>query len=227
MTDKLKSDFIHLHVHPQYSLLDGAIRIDKLMKRAGEFGMDAVAITDHGVMYGVLDFYKQAHGAGIKPVIGCECYVAPRRLTDKTPLDHQGISHLVLLCENMEGYRNLSKLVSVGDIEGFYYKPRIDKELLKEHCSGLIGMSACLHGEIPTLIKQNKLEQADEAARFYQGLLGENNFYLEIQNNGIDIQEKVNEALIDMSQRLSIPLVATNDCHYLNQEDVKAHGVLL
>jgi DNA polymerase-3 subunit alpha len=220
-------NFAHLHVHTQYSLLDGAIRIDRLIARAREFGMDSVAITDHGTMHGVLDFYQQAHKAGIKPIIGCECYVAPRRLTDKTPLDHQGTTHLVLLAENMQGYQNLCHMLSVAQIQGFYYKPRIDKELLQAHHQGLIGLSACLHGEIPSLIKQEKLEQAAQAAVWYQKLFGERHFFMEVQNNGIPIQEKVNQALKDIGQRQSIPLVASNDCHYLNAGDVRAHGVLL
>ncbi len=219
--------FVHLHVHTQYSLLDGAIRIDALLKRVADFGMDSVAITDHGTMFGVIEFYKKANKAGIKPIIGCECYVAPRSLNDKTPLDNKGLSHLVLLAENQEGYRNLCKLSSIAQLDGFYYKPRIDKEVLKKYSNGLIALSACLHGEIPKLIKEGRIEQADEAARFYLNIFGENNFFLEVQNNGIDIQEKVNQTLYDMSQRLSIPLVASNDCHYLDKEDVRAHDVLL
>jgi len=221
------SRFVHLHVHTQYSLLDGAIRLGPLFNRVADFGMDAVAITDHGTMFGVLEFYEKAVKAGVKPIIGCECYVAPRRMTDKTPLDHKGLSHVILLAENAEGYRNLCKLVSLAHLEGFYYKPRIDKNLLTEHHRGLIGMTACLHGEIPMLIQENQLEKAEEAARFYARLFGEDHFYLEIQNNGIDIQETVNQALVDMGRRLSIPIVATNDCHYLDKNDVRAHDVLL
>ena len=220
-------DFAHLHVHTQYSLLDGAIRIEDLLKRIVDFGMDAVAITDHGTMFGVIEFYEKANAAGIKPIIGCECYIAPRRLTDKTPMDHKGLTHLLLLAETQEGYQNLCRLVSVAQLEGFYYKPRIDKEILKENHKGLIALTACLHGEIPTLIRQNRFEQADEAALRYLDLFGEGNFFLEVQNNGIDVQEKVNRVLLDMSQRLSIPLVASNDCHYLDKEDVRAHDVLL
>ncbi len=219
--------FVHLHVHTQYSLLDGAIRLGPLFKRVSDFGMDTVAITDHGTMFGVLEFYEKATKAGVKPIIGCECYIAPRRLTDKTPLDHKGLSHMILLAENAEGYRNLCKLVSQAHLEGFYYKPRIDKELLTEHHRGLIGMTACLHGEIPMLIQENRLVKAEEAARYYAKLFGEDHFYLEIQNNGIDIQEMVNQVLVDMGQRLSIPVVATNDCHYLDKNDVRAHDVLL
>lgn len=221
------NDFVHLHVHTQYSLLDGAIRFDELFKRSIELDMKTVAITDHGTMFGCIEFYEKALKSNIKPIIGCECYVAPRSLSDKTPLDHKGLSHLILLAENNEGYRNLCKLVSTARIAGFYHKPRIDKALLQKHSRGLIGLSACLNGEIPKMITAGDMKKADDAARQYCQILGDGNFYLEVQNNGIDIQEKVNQAMFDMSQRLSIPLVATNDCHYLNREDVKAHDVLL
>ena len=221
------NDFVHLHVHTQYSLLDGAIRLDELFKRSIELDMNTVAITDHGTMFGCIEFYEKALKSNIKPIIGCECYVAPRSLSDKTPLDHKGLSHLILLAQNNEGYQNLCKLVSTARIAGFYHKPRIDKELLQKHSRGLIGLSACLHGEIPRMITAGDMKKADDAAQQYCQILGDGNFYLEVQNNGIDIQEKVNQALFDMSERLSIPLVATNDCHYLNREDVKAHDVLL
>ncbi len=219
--------FVHLHVHTQYSLLDGAIRIDALLKRAIDFGMDSVAITDHGTMFGVLEFFEKAGKAGVKPIIGCEFYVAPRNLTDKTVLDNKGLSHLVILAENSEGYRNLCKLATIAQFKGFYHKPRIDKNVLREHSKGLVGLSACLHGEIPRLISENSLDGADEAARTYLNIFGEGNFFLEVQNNGIHVQEKVNNALLDMSERLSIPLIATNDCHYLDKEDARAHEILL
>ncbi|MBU4420908.1 MAG: DNA polymerase III subunit alpha [Proteobacteria bacterium] len=219
--------FVHLHVHTQYSLLDGAIRIDALLKRSIDFGMDSVAITDHGTMFGVLEFFEKAGKAGVKPIIGCECYVAPRNLTDKTPLDNKGLSHLVLLAENPEGYRNLCKLATIAQLKGFYHRPRIDKNVLREHSKGLIALSACLHGEIPRLISENRLDEADDAARTYFDIFGEDNFFLEVQGNGIHVQEKVNKALLDMSERLSIPLVATNDCHYLDKEDARAHEILL
>lgn len=219
--------FVHLHVHTEYSLLDGAIRIGDLLKRAVEYNMPAVAITDHGTMFGVMDFYVQAQKAGIKPIIGCECYVAPRTLQDRTPSDHKGMSHLVLLAENQEGYRNLCRLATMASVEGFYHKPRIDKDALRKHHEGLIALSACIKGEIPGLILEGRIDAADETALFYRELFGESNFFLEIQHNGMDAQEKVNCALIDMSHRLSIPLVATNDCHYLNAGDERAHEVLL
>jgi DNA polymerase-3 subunit alpha len=218
--------FVHLHVHTQYSLLDGAIRIDALVKRAKEFRMDAMAITDHGTMFGTLEFYEKAVKAGIKPVIGCECYVAPRTLADKTPMDKDH-AHLILLAENQDGYRNLCKLASIAQLEGFYYKPRIDKNILREYSKGLSGLSACIHGEIPMLIQEGNLEKAQDAARFYMDVFGENNFFLEVQHNGIPAQDKVNQGLSELSKILSIPMVATNDCHYLKKEDVKAHDALL
>jgi DNA polymerase-3 subunit alpha len=221
------SDFVHLHVHTQYSLLDGAIRIDDLLRRAAEFEMQAVSVTDHGTMFGAVEFYEKANRAGIKPIIGCEIYVAPRTRFDKTPLDNKDLSHLILLAKNNEGYRNLCKLATAAQLEGFYYRPRIDKQLLKECSRGLIGLTACLHGEIPRRIQQGRIEQAEEVANGYREIFGENNFFLEVQNNGIEEQERVNQALLDLSQRLSIPLVASNDCHYLSKDDVRAHDVLL
>ncbi|MEA3417470.1 MAG: DNA polymerase III subunit alpha [Thermodesulfobacteriota bacterium] len=220
-------DFIHLHVHTQYSLLDGALRIDALLKRASDFGMDSVAITDHGTMFGIIEFYEKAIKAGIKPIIGCEYYVAPQTIHDKTPFDHKGLSHLLVLAKNLEGYRNLCKLATIAQLKGFYHKPRIDREVLKEYSRGLIGLSACMHGEIPRLIIESAIDKADEAARTYLDIFGEGNFFLEVQSNGIAVQEKVNHGLLDMSKRLSIPLVATNDCHYLNKEDARAHELLL
>ncbi|MBC2710590.1 MAG: DNA polymerase III subunit alpha [Desulfosarcina sp.] len=221
------SDFVHLHVHTQYSLLDGAIRLGDLFRKVKEFGMPAVAITDHGTMFGALDFYQQATSAGIKPIIGCECYVAPRTIADKTPLDKEGIRHLVLLAKNQQGYRNLCQLATIGQLEGYYYKPRIDKAVLAAHAEGLIALSACLKGDIPQYILANQMDRAQEAALYYQKIFGEDNFFLELQNNGIQAQEKVNQGLVELSRKLSIPLVATNDCHYLNQQDAKAHEILL
>lgn len=219
--------FNHLHVHTQYSLLDGAIRIDALIERAKEFGMDSLAITDHGTMFGVIEFFEKAKHAGIKPIIGCECYVAPRSINDKTQIDNKGLTHLVLLAENQEGYRNLCRLASIAQIQGFYYRPRIDKELLQQYSGGLIALSACLHGEIPKLIEAGQVDKADDAAGFYLKTFGEGNFFLEVQNNGIELQGTINRALLEMGKRLSIPLVASNDCHYLKPEDAHAHEVLL
>ncbi len=222
------SDFIHLHVHTEYSLLDGAIRLDDLIHKAESYGMSAVTMTDHGTMFGALSFYKKVSKAGMRPIIGCEVYVAPKSRFDKNPHDKSGGSyHLVLLARNKKGYQNLCRLATIAQLEGFYYKPRIDKEVLREHSEGLIALSACLHGEIPRLIQKDRIDLAKEVALFYQSLFGEGRFYLEVQANGIAEQEKVNAALLEMSRELSIPLVATNDCHYLNSQDVRAHEILL
>ncbi|MDA8405163.1 MAG: PHP domain-containing protein, partial [Desulfobacteraceae bacterium] len=194
------SPFVHLHVHTEYSLLDGAIRIDGLLKRAKDDGMPAVAITDHGTMFGVIDFYEKAKETGIKPIIGCEFYVAPRTLSDRTAQDHKQMSHLVLLAENQAGYHNLCKLATTASLDGFYHKPRIDKHLLASHCQGLIGLSACLKGEIPQLLRAGKKDEADEAARFYLKLFGEHNFFLEVQHNGIPDQDIVNRGILEMSR---------------------------
>ena len=226
MSDK-KSGFVHLHVHTQYSLLDGAIKIDDLIKRAGEFNMGACAITDHGTMFGAIEFYEKAKACNINPVIGCEFYVAPRTIQDKTVTDNKGLSHLVLLSKDHTGYKNLCKLATIAYVDGFYYKPRIDKEILKKYSKGIIALSGCLQGEIPKLLKNDLYDKAVESAAFYLKTFGEDNFFLEVQHNEIEIQNHVNSALLEMSSNLSIPLVATNDCHYLNKEDAKAHDALL
>lgn len=221
------SDFIHLHVHTEYSLLDGASRINQLVETAAQLGMPALAITDHGVMYGVMDFYKEARKAGIKPVIGCEVYVAPRSRHDRQPQVDDRQHHLVLLAQNQEGYRNLVKLVSKGFLEGFYYKPRVDKELLAQHAGGLIALSACLAGEVPYFLLQGENEKAVKIAQEYQEIFGRENFFFELQDHGIQEQYRVNRELVALSARLSIPLVATNDVHYVNQDHAKVHDVLL
>jgi DNA polymerase-3 subunit alpha len=221
------SDFVHLHIHTQYSLLDGAIRIGPLLDRAASYNMISVAITDHGTMYGVIDFYQKAYDAGIKPIIGCEVYIARGSRFDKTPGDKGGLFHMTLLARNQKGYQNLCRLVTAAHLEGFYYKARVDKAILAEHSEGVIALSGCLHGEIPRLVQAGRLKRAAEAARSYEAIFGEGNFFLEVQSNGIDVQETVNRALREMSGDLSIPLVATNDCHYLDREDARAHDVLL
>ncbi len=221
------SGFVHLHVHTQYSLLDGAIRIDPLIQKAVAFGMDAVAITDHGTMFGTIEFSEKCQKAGLRPIIGMEAYVAPRTIADRTAQDNKELRHLILLAETDEGYRNLCRMASIAQLQGFYYKPRIDKAVLEAHREGIIALSACLHGEIPRLILSGNLKAAEEAARWYLALFGEERFYLEVQHNGIPEQTTVNDALFDLADRLSIPLVATNDCHYLEARDVKAHDVLL
>ncbi|MFH1077542.1 MAG: DNA polymerase III subunit alpha [Pseudomonadota bacterium] len=221
------SGFVHLHVHTEYSLLDGAIRLEKLIQKTQSYGMSAVAMTDHGTMFGAISFYKKASKAGIKPIIGCEVYVAPKSRFNKDPDQSSGPYHLVLLARNIKGYQNLCKLVTIAQLEGFYYKPRIDKEILASLHEGLIGMSGCLHGEIAHLILIDRFDKAREVALFYQQLLGEGRFYLEVQSNGLKDQEKANQGLLELSKDLSIPLVATNDCHYLEPKDVRAHEILL
>lgn len=220
-------DFTHLHVHTEYSLLDGCCRIEKLIDRAAELNQKSLAITDHGVMYGVISFYKYALSKGVKPIIGCEVYVAPRSRFDKQKGLDSRYSHLVLLCENNEGYRNLIKLVSAGFTEGFYSKPRIDRELLKKHHDGIIALSACLAGEIPQLLLNGEYEKAKETALWYREVFGENNYFLELQDHGIEEQRKVNPQIIRISEETGIGLVATNDVHYINHEDYKMHKVLL
>ncbi len=221
------ANFVHLHVHSEYSLLDGACRISELVAQAKKNKMPALAITDHGVMYGAIQFYKEAIRQGIKPIIGCEMYVAQQSRFDKSSQRKETPHHLILLAKNNEGYKNLIKLVTLSYLEGFYYKPRIDKELLREHSNGLIALSACLKGEISQCILQKNIKKAKEVAIDFLNIFGEDNFYLELQKNGIPEQEIVNENLIEISQELSIPVVASNDIHYINKEDARAHEILL
>ena len=218
--------FVHLHIHSEYSLLDGANRIKDLPVRAKELGMNAIAITDHGVMFGAIDFYKACKANGVKPIIGCEVYVAPRGRKDKEPKIDEKYNHLILLAKNNEGYKNLAKLVSLGFIEGFYYKPRIDKEILEKYHEGIICLSACLAGEVNQAILNNNIEEAKKVALWFKNLFGED-YYLEVQNNGIKEQVLVNQKLVDLSRELNILLVATNDAHYLKKEDAYNHEVLL
>jgi DNA polymerase-3 subunit alpha len=228
MTYTPTADFVHLHVHTQYSLLDGAIRIDDLIDRSIEFGLPAVAITDHGAMHGALEFYTKAKKAGIKPIIGCEFYIAPkdRRMKGNAKSAGEAAFHIVLLAMNKEGYRNLMKLASIAQLEGFYYKPRIDKEVLSKHQEGLIALTACLHGVIPFLINKGDMEGARKEALFLKETFADR-LYLEMQENSIPEQLKVNKGLKILSKELDIPLVATNDCHYLNRKEAYAHEVLL
>ena len=222
----LNGKFVHLHVHSEFSLLDGANRIKDLPIRAKELGMDAMAITDHGVMFGAIDFYKACKANGVKPIIGCEIYVAPRKCTNKEPGIDNKYNHLILLAKNMQGYHNLCKIVSLGFTKGYYYKPRVDKEILKEYHEGIICSSACLAGEVASNILNNDIEKAKEAALWYKNVFGDD-YYLEIQNNGIKEQVIVNQKLMQLSRELNIPLVATNDSHYLKKEDAYNHEVLL
>ena len=221
--------FVHLHLHTEFSLLDGACRIAKLVERVKELGQEAVAITDHGCMYGVIDFYKACKAAGIKPIIGCEVYVAPRGRTrfQKVHEFDSAFTHLVLLCRNQEGYRNLSYLVSQAYLEGFYIKPRIDWDLLREHAGGLIACSACLAGELPRLLMAGEYEKAKETALEVRELFGEDGYYLELQDHGIPAQRQVNAGLMRLHQETGIPLIATNDAHYLRREDAEMQDILM
>ncbi len=220
-------DFVHLHLHTEYSLLDGACRIDRLFQSAKNLGQSAVAITDHGVMYGAIEFYKTAKKYSIKPIIGCEVYIAPGSRFDKKRGEYTPYNHLILLCKNNKGYENLIKLVSLGFTEGFYSRPRIDREILEKYSEGLIALSACIAGEIPSAILYGEKEKARETAKYYKNLFGQDNFYLELQNHGIKEQLIVNKGLVELSRELDIPLVCTNDVHYINKEDSKMQEVLL
>ena len=222
----MERKFTHLHLHTPYSLLDGFATIEDTIKKAKEDGMDAVAITDHGVMFGVVEFYKVALNYGIKPIIGCEVYVSYRTRFDKENIDKRSY-HLILLAENNTGYQNLIKLVSLGFVEGYYYKPRVDIDLLKYYSEGIIALSACLAGEVQQSLLNNNYEEAKKVACRYREIFGEDNFFLELQNHGIEEQLKVNHLLRRLSLDTGIPLVATNDVHYVNRSDSKNHDILL
>lgn len=223
----MEKNFTHLHVHTEYSLLDGFSRVKTLVKRAKEKGMTAVAITDHGCMFGAIDFYKAAKAEGIKPIIGCEVYTAPRKLTDKDPNydKHQG--HLVLLAKDMIGYKNLIKIVSKSYVDGFYYKPRTDMDELKKHSQGLIALSACLAGDVPRAIMNGNYDKARKLAMEYREIFGNGNYYLEIQDHGLPEQKQVNTEVVRLSRELNIPLVATNDVHYVDKDDAKIQDILM
>ena len=219
--------FTHLHVHSEYSLLDGMSKINKAPEYVKSLGMDSLAITDHGVMFGIIDFYKSCKKSGIKPIIGCEVYVAPRTRFDKDPDRDRNMNHLILLAENMIGYKNLTKLVSAAFTEGFYFKPRVDKELLREHSEGIICLSACLAGAIPRKILNGDYSGAKTEALELRDIFGKDNFYLEIQNHFLDDDKPATQGLVKLSEEIGAPLVATNDAHYIKRSDAKAHDVLL
>ena len=221
--------FAHLHVHTEYSLLDGSNKIKECVARVKELGMNSVAITDHGCMFGVIDFYRAARAQGIKPILGCEVYVAPGSRFDKEAVGSgdDRYYHLVLLAENDEGYHNLMKIVSRGYTEGYYYKPRVDLELLREFHEGIIALSACLAGEVQKNITRGMYSEGRAAALRYEEIFGKGNFFLELQDHGIPEQQTVNQALMRMSQETGIELVATNDIHYTYAEDARAHDILL
>jgi DNA polymerase-3 subunit alpha len=223
----MKNGFVHLHVHSEYSLLDGACRIKDLVPACKELGMDAIALTDHGVMYGTIDFYEECKKHGVKPIIGCEVYTARRSRFDKEGKNDSDYGHLVLLAENNEGYKNLIKLISVAFTEGYYYKPRVDMELLKKHSNGLICLSACLGGSVPQLILNGEYERAKSLALEYNDIFGKGNFFLELQSNDMEEQLVVNQSLIKMSQETGIPLVCTNDVHFIHKEDARTQEILI
>ncbi len=221
-------NFVHLHVHSEYSLLDGANRIQNLIDRAQQWGMPAVALTDHGNMFGAIEFYRKARGSGVKPILGCEVYMASESRFDRKVLPGgEYAHHLTLLVQNEVGYRNLSKLVTAGYLEGFYYRPRIDKTILAEHAEGLLALSGCWSSELSHLLLKGEIQQAEKLARWYQAVFGAENYYLEIQDQGLEGQQELNTRLFQLSQQTGIPLVATNDCHYFEAEDAKVHDVLL
>ena len=220
--------FTHLHVHTVYSLLDGFAKIPDLVGRAKELGFDSLAITDHGVMYGVIEFYKECKAQGIKPILGCEVYVAPESRFDReVGSNDERYYHLILLAENETGYKNLTKIVSQGFTEGFYYKPRVDKEVLREHHEGIICLSACLQGEVAFYLRRRLYDEAKKVALEYRDIFGEGNYFLEMQDHGLSDDTIVNTDLLRMSQETGIELVCTNDSHYVRAEDWEAHDILL
>ena len=223
------SSFVHLHVHTEFSLLDGAIRIRDLLKKDSQFGMESVAITDHGNLFGAVQFSLQAAKSGIKPILGCEVYVAPHSRLDNSPSPDGSPNafHLILLVQNHEGYKNLSRLVTLGHLEGFYYHPRVDMDLLRQYHSGLICLSACLKGQIPNLLLAGRRKEAREKAIEMASIFDQGRFFLEVQANGLPEQDVVNKLLRELGQELSLPLAGTNDCHYLNRKDAETHDTLL
>src|SRR5688572_9845290 len=221
------TEFVHLHLHTEFSLLDGACRVGELLDRAAALKMPAVAVTEHGNLFSAVAFHDAARKRGVKPILGCEVYVAPGDRTDRSGTPGETANHLVLLAETNEGFHNLIKLVSSGYTEGFYYKPRIDKALLAQHAKGLIGLSSCLKGEVATWIRTDQARKARDAAAMYRDILGAGNFFLEMQDQGIEEQRVVNTGLLPIAADLGLPLVCTNDVHYLRQTDQHPHDVLL
>ncbi len=220
-------DFTHLHVHTEFSLLDGAARIKDLVARAKELGMKHLAITDHGVMYGTIDFYKECKKQGIKPIIGCEVYLAPGPRQERQDVNGVRYYHLILLAENQMGYKNLVKLVSLANIEGMYYKPRVDMELLRQYHEGIICLSACIAGNVPQALIQNNKDKAERLIQEYIDIFGKDNYFLEIQNHGLPEERTSNAGLIELAEKYGLGLVATNDSHYVRREDSEFHDILL
>src|SRR5712672_3948709 len=221
------SEFVHLHLHTEFSLLDGACRIDELLDQAVAQKMPAIAVTEHGNMFSSVIFHDHARARGLNPILGCEVYVAPGDRQDKSGVPGATQNHLVLLAENLEGYHNLIKLVSAGYTEGFYYKPRIDYDLLAKHSKGLIALSACLRGPVTEAVVEEKFDLARENAYRLRDVFGKGNFFIEIQDQGLEIEKGVNRELVRLSKETGIPLVATNDCHYLHHDDAHAQEVML
>ncbi|MBN1656909.1 MAG: PHP domain-containing protein, partial [Anaerolineae bacterium] len=220
-------DFVHLHVHSDFSLLDGLAKVKDLARAAAEMGMPAVALTDHGVMFGILHFYHAAKKAGIKPIVGCEIYISPRGMLDKDAQKDNKSYHLVLLAQDQTGYHNLMQIATAAQLEGFYYKPRVDREFLAAHAQGLIALSSCGSGEVPRRIQNGQPEQARQAAAWYRDVFGPERFYLELQEHDIAEMAGVNKELLEIGRELAIPLVATNDVHYVRRDQAHAHEVLL
>ena len=219
--------FAHLHVHTEYSLLDGFSNVKKLVKRVKEMGMDSVAITDHGTMFGVINFYTAAREAGIKPLIGVEAYVSARRMQDRDPQKDKHSYHQVLLAENETGYQNLLKITTAGQLEGFYHYPRVDHEFLAAHSQGLIATTSCMSGEVPRTILNKGVEAGQAVLEFYLDTFGRDNFFIELQNHPIRELPELNRTLIDLSRRYNIKLIATNDAHYINREDARLQDIML
>src|ERR1700756_1057363 len=223
----MADSFVHLHLHTEYSLLDGAIRMRELMRKAAEYDMPAVAVTDHGNLFGAIEFYQEATNAGIKPIIGCEAYVAPKSHKDKASSLREAAYHFTLLAENEIGYRNLVKLITTAHLDGFHYRPRIDKELLAQHSAGLIGLSGCLAGEVNSAIQANNIQKATAAAAEYRDILGKENFFIELHDHGLEEQKWCNAVLPKLAKDLGVGLVAANDVHFLRRDDHDAHDVML
>src|ERR1051326_5805505 len=223
------SQFVHLHLHTDYSMLDGACGIDKLVHRVHELGMPAVAMTDHGNIFGAVEFVNAANKVGVKPIVGCELYICKKddHNIERTPPEGDTYNHLLVLAENEEGYRNLIKITSESSLHGFYYKPRVSKRFLAEHSKGLIGLSACLQGEVAEELVEGKYEKAREAAVTFNEIFGNGNFYLEIQDQGLPEEKRIQPNLLKLEQELGIPLVATNDSHYLCEDDAHAQDVMV
>jgi len=219
--------FVHLHLHTEYSFLDGAVRMKELMKKAKEFGMPAVAITDHGNLHGAIEFYQAATNAGIKPIIGCEAYMAPGAIKDRPTNQRDAAYHFTLLAKDETGYRNLVKLISIAHLDGFHYKPRIDKELLAKHSAGLIGLSGCLKGEINMAIQSDNLAKARQSVAEFRDILGAENFFLEMHDHGIEVQQKCNQMLPRFAQEFGLGLVAANDVHFLERSHHETHDVMV